>query len=56
MTAADTVTVAIAGLSGAIVVAVVLEAWSQWEARQRQRDRDRVAMRRTIDRTGGPRP
>lgn len=44
-------------LAGALVLDVVLELWRTGAgvARRRELDRDRAAMRRTIDRTGGRR-
>lgn len=48
----------LAVLSGLLILDVVLDHFCSYTARQARRDRDRarVAMRRTIDRTGGPRP
>lgn len=45
-------------LAGALVLDVVLELWRDGAGveRRRELERNRAAMRRTIDRTGGPRP
>jgi hypothetical protein len=41
-----------------LILDVTLEAWriTDGTRRCRERDRDRAAMLRTLDRTGGPRP
>lgn len=45
-------------LAGVLILDVVLELWRVGAGveRRRQRDRDRAAIRRTLDRTGGRRP
>lgn len=48
----------VALLAGALVLDVVLELWRDGAgvARRRELERDRAAMRRTLERTGGRRP
>lgn len=45
-------------LAGVVILDVALDCWRQVDGvrRRRQLERDRVAMRRTLERTGGPRP
>lgn len=52
------IALAVVVVAGALVLDVALDVWRRADGvrRVRERDRNRVAMRRTIDRTGGPRP
>ena len=49
---------AVVVLAGLLVLDVLLECWRIGAGVQRRRDRERAeaSMRRTVDRTGGPRP